>query len=93
PPPLITISCHTLAEVERARQNHVDAILFAPIFDKTVAGRPLSPGLGLDALRSACAAAGPPPVYALGGVTLQNAPACLEAGAAGIAGIRLFHRL
>jgi thiamine-phosphate pyrophosphorylase len=93
PPPLITCSCHTLAEVIQARENHADAILFAPVFGKSVAGGIVSPGLGLEGLRAACDAGAPAAVYALGGVTLDNAPACVEAGAAGIAGIRLFHGL
>jgi thiamine-phosphate pyrophosphorylase len=43
---------------------------------------------GLQALRLASEMG--IPVFALGGVTLENARACLEAGAAGIAAIRLF---
>ena len=91
PPPITTISCHTLEDVNRARVNQADAILFAPVFEKTIAGRTITPGQGLSQLRAACLAASPIPVYALGGVTLENAAACLDAGAAGIAGIRLFH--
>jgi thiamine-phosphate pyrophosphorylase len=91
PPPVITVSCHTLAEVAHARDSLVDAILFAPVFGKSAAGEMVTPAQGLDRLRDACIAAAPTPVYALGGVTLENAPACVEAGAAGIAGIRLFH--
>jgi thiamine-phosphate pyrophosphorylase len=91
PTPILSISCHALAEVRQARQNQVDAILFAPIFEKSVAGHQISTGLGLEPLHAACSAASPIPVYALGGVTMENAPACREAGASGIAGIRLFH--
>jgi thiamine-phosphate pyrophosphorylase len=96
PPPVITISCHTLEDIHRARINQADAILFAPVFEKRVSekivvGQTTTPGQGLDRLRTACLTASPIPVYALGGVTLENAAACLDAGAAGIAGIRLFH--
>ncbi|MGF7178692.1 thiamine phosphate synthase [Tunturiibacter psychrotolerans] len=92
PVPLITISCHTLADVQRARTENVDAILFAPVFEKPLPNQQPLPGQGLDQLRAACLAAAPIPIYALGGVTLKNIPSCLEAGATGIAGIRLFHR-
>jgi thiamine-phosphate pyrophosphorylase len=93
PPPIITISCHTLAEISLARHHRVDAILFSPVFGKTLAGEIVTPGQGLDQLRAACTAAAPTPVYALGGVTLENVSSCLQAGAIGIAGIRLFHDL
>jgi thiamine-phosphate pyrophosphorylase len=92
PAPIITISCHSLEEVHRARVNQADAILFAPVFEKIIAGQAAAPGQGIDRLRAACLAASPIPVYALGGVTLEEAADCLDAGAAGIAGIRLFHQ-
>jgi thiamine-phosphate pyrophosphorylase len=91
PSPVVTVSCHTLEDIHRARIHQVDAILFAPVFEKTIGGETVAPGQGLDQLRAACLAASPIPVYALGGVTLENAASCIDAGAAGIAGIRLFH--
>lgn len=91
PPPIVTISCHTLDQVRRACEDHADAILFAPVFEKKLTEHENIPGHGLNRLRAVCTAASPIPVYALGGVTFQNATACIEARAAGIAGIRLFH--
>lgn len=88
--PLITISCHNLGEIERVIPTQPDAILFAPVFGKIVAGKTITPAAGLEALSAACRTAAPIPVFALGGVTQGRAQLCLEAGAAGIAGIRLF---
>lgn len=85
----VSVSCHTLADVRRACE-FADLILFAPVFEKRVDGEVVVPGVGLDALREACAVAEGLPVIALGGVTAENAQVCLDAGAAGVAGIRLF---
>ena len=90
PAPLLSISTHTIVEAIQARNDRVDAILFAPVFEKSIAGQIVTPGQGLEQLRRASIAAAPVPVYALGGVTLENAASCLAAGAAGVAGIRLF---
>jgi thiamine-phosphate pyrophosphorylase len=86
PDPLISVSCHSPQEVAQAAANAATFAVFAPVFEKKDA--PASHPTGLDALRQACLAK--IPVFALGGVTLQNAESCLHAGAAGIAAIRLF---
>ena len=86
PKPLIAVSCHTTEEVECAASEGADFAVFAAVFEKR--DRPDAVPAGITALREACRAK--IHVFALGGVTLQNAVACLDAGAAGIAGIRLF---
>ena len=88
---LVSASCHTLNDVRRACE-FADLILFAPVFEKRVEGEVVVPGVGLDRLHEACLLAGDVPVLALGGVTEANALECLQAGAAGVAGIRLFTR-
>jgi len=84
--PVIGVSCHSADDVARAASKGADFTVFAPVFEKKSAP-PVHPA-GIEALREACRKN--IPVFALGGVTLKNADACTEAGAAGVAGIRLF---
>jgi thiamine-phosphate pyrophosphorylase len=87
--PIISVPCHSLEDIDVARGEQVDLILFSPVFGKLSVGFS-QPAQGLEGLRLACAAARGTPVLALGGVTVGNALDCMAAGAAGIAGIRLF---
>src|SRR4051812_49037025 len=78
------VSVHTLEEAVAAEDAGADFVLFGPIFE--------SPGkraVGLEPLRRVTSAV-KIPVLAIGGITLEKIPAALSAGAAGIAGIRLF---
>lgn len=87
--PVVSISCHTIAEVQRASALGVDVILFGPVFGKTIGEVQVMEGQGLEGLHRACKAAGSAAVYALGGVT-ERAAECSVTGAAGVAGIRFF---
>jgi thiamine-phosphate pyrophosphorylase len=86
--PLISVSCHSEADVARAADEGADFAVFAPVFEKK--DTPQNRAAGVDGLRQACGQK--IPVLALGGVTLNNARACIDAGAAGIAAIRLFQQ-
>jgi len=98
--PIIGVSAHSVDDVRYAEAHGADFAVLAPIFEKPDTDLP---GLGLETLKLACS--GPPtpvnaesafegrfPVLALGGVNPQNAVACIRAGAAGVAGIRLFQQ-
>lgn len=85
---ILSAACHSLADVEQ-RRDRADLLLFAPVFEKVLSEGAL-PGLGPAALASAVRASQGKPVLALGGVTAANVPLCMDAGAAGIAAIRLF---
>jgi thiamine-phosphate pyrophosphorylase len=83
---LVAASCHTNEDVKCAESEAANFAVFAPVFGKSNA--PGTQPTGLAALREACRSK--IPVFALGGVTMENAASCLVAGASGIAGIRLF---
>jgi thiamine-phosphate pyrophosphorylase len=85
---VVGVSCRCPEEVARATMENADFVVFAPVFEKK--SSPSNQPAGLDALHQA--GQYKIPVLALGGVTLQNATACMEAGAAGIAAIRLFQQ-
>lgn len=86
---LVSLACHSSADA--AKTCGADFIILAPIF------RPLSkigarPALGVAPI-SELSAATRTPVLALGGITAGNARLCIEAGAAGVAGISYFNGL
>jgi len=87
---IVSVSCHTMDDVDRAQKSGADLILFGPVFGKSIAGEMVVPETGLAALRAACQVAGETPVLALGGITAANTAACIKAGASGIAAIRRF---
>lgn len=85
---LIGVSCHDIAELLAAEGGGADYALFGPVFHPLSKVDERTPQ-GLDGLRAACLSVRIP-VYALGGITMANAPLCVQAGATGVAGITLF---
>jgi len=81
--PVVAVSCHGEQEVHAAKMAGADFVVFGPVFGKSG-----TPGVGLPALRAT--SAHEIPVLALGGVNGENSRSWVEAGAAGVAGIRLF---
>ncbi len=84
---LLGRSTHSIHEVEQARDEGVDYVVFGPVYPTPGKGEPT----GIPALAQAVRAAGAGvPVFALGGVTLERLGDVAAAGAAGVAAIRLF---
>ena len=84
---LIGVSTHSLEEAREARDGGADFIVFGPVFEKGGFSTPQ----GMDKLRQVTSELGDFPVLAIGGISLDNAGACFDAGASGIAAIRLLN--
>lgn len=84
---LLGRSTHSVEEVEQALEEGADYVTFGPVYP-TPSKERYGPPVGIEALARAAAVG--VPVYALGGVTLVRFAEVAAAGAAGVAGIRLF---
>jgi thiamine-phosphate pyrophosphorylase len=85
---LVGASCHHLEEAMAAEKAGADYIFFGPIF-ATPSKLLFGPPQGTERLAEVCRRVRIP-VFAIGGVNGENAANCFQAGAAGIAAIRLF---
>lgn len=84
----IGVSCHSIEDVKHAESVGANYIFFGPVFEtpsKRIFGAPQ----GIARLADVCRNVNIP-VLAIGGISEENAPECVAAGAAGVAAIRLF---
>jgi thiamine-phosphate diphosphorylase len=85
---LIGSSCHNLREAAEAERAGASYIFFGPVYE-TPAKAGFGPPQGIERLGEICKSVHIP-VLSIGGMDTENAAACLRAGAAGVAAIRLF---
>jgi 8-oxo-dGTP diphosphatase len=84
-PRWVAASCHDEREVEQANRLGLDFIVISPV--RATPSHPESPALGLDRFQLLCAQACMP-VYALGGMTVDDIDAVRRLGGQGVAAIR-----
>lgn len=87
---LIGVSTHSLEEARGAQDGGANFVVFGPVFE-TESKREFGEPQGLNRLAEVTSTLRGFPVVAIGGVTLENARACFEAGASGVAAIRLLN--
>ncbi len=82
---LVGVSTHSAAAAVAAAAEGASFITFGPVFE-TASKKAYGPAQGLDALGKISASV-TVPVFAVGGVTPENAADCIAAGAHGVAAI------
>jgi len=85
PAALVGVSCHSAADVRRAREGGASYASFGPVHE-TPSKLPFGPPVGVEALRAAAPLG--LPLVALGGMDAARAPEVFAAGAHGVAVVR-----
>lgn len=80
---LIGVSTHSRLEAEAAQNQEADFITYGPVFF-TPSKAPFGPPVGVDSLQTVCNCC-KIPVYALGGVKIENTVEVMNSGAYGVA--------
>ena len=84
PGAIVGFSTHSVAQVEAALGEPVTYMAVGPVFGTSTKDTGYS-AVGLDLVSAAARLATPTPIVAIGGMTLENAPAALAAGASSVA--------
>lgn len=93
PEPLVAVSCHRVEEVEFAEGHGADFAVFGPVFGKSGVDAKAAGVAELERVCNRRRMANPKmPVLAIGSVNEVTAAECLQAGAEGIAAIRMFQQ-
>lgn len=87
---LAGVSCHRLDQALAAEKAGASYVFFGPVYQTPSKARFGKPQ-GIEKLSEVCRSVRIP-VLAIGGLTEANAPACIRAGASGIAAIRMFQQ-
>lgn len=85
---LIGVSTHSLEEASEARRSGADFVVFGPVFE-TASKSEYGDPAGVTNLAQVVLELSPFPVLALGGLEMSKVADCIQAGARGIAAIRM----
>jgi len=84
PAAIVGYSTHSVSQLEAALLEAISYVAVGPVFGTTTKDTGYN-AVGLDLVAAAVRMAGPIPVVAIGGVTLDNARSAIDAGAAAVA--------
>jgi thiamine-phosphate pyrophosphorylase len=84
PRAIVGCSTHTVLQVEEALRQPITYLAIGPVFGTSTKETGYA-AVGLEMVRAAAERARGVPIIAIGGITLDRAPAVLEAGAAAVA--------